>query len=106
MRWSFDRVTDRRVNLSCGASRGSLPCFGPSESLHSVTRAAGRPAATLPRPLSTGRTVPTRSRPRPLDGGDNPMATAMAILDSLRTQLDLTDFRKLHWEGSFADYLN
>lgn len=34
------------------------------------------------------------------------MATAMAILDNLRTQIDLTDFRKLHWEGSFADYLN
>lgn len=34
------------------------------------------------------------------------MATALAILDSLRTQIDLTDFRKLHWEGSFAEYLN
>src|SRR4051812_7495875 len=33
------------------------------------------------------------------------MATATAILDTLRTQLDLTDFRKLNWEGSFADYL-
>ena len=29
------------------------------------------------------------------------MANATAILDSLRTQMDLTDFRKLHWEGSF-----
>src|SRR5438552_7438539 len=34
------------------------------------------------------------------------MANATAILDSLRTQIDLTDFRKLHWEGSFAEYLN
>src|SRR5947209_5391234 len=34
------------------------------------------------------------------------MANATAILDSLRTQIDVTDFRKLHWEGSFADYLN
>ncbi len=34
------------------------------------------------------------------------MATATAILDSLRSQIDLTDFRKLHWEGSFQDYLN
>ena len=34
------------------------------------------------------------------------MANATAILDGLRTQIDVTDFRKLHWEGSFADYLN
>jgi serine protein kinase len=33
------------------------------------------------------------------------MATATAILDTLRRQLDLTDFQKLNWEGSFADYL-
>jgi serine protein kinase len=32
-----------------------------------------------------------------------PVAT---ILDSLRSQIDLTDYRKLHWEGSFQDYLN
>ena len=30
---------------------------------------------------------------------------ATAILDTLRSQLDLTDFRKLHWEGSFQEYL-
>ena len=34
------------------------------------------------------------------------MAAALAILDSLRTQIDLTDFKKLNWEGSFAEYLN
>jgi serine protein kinase len=34
------------------------------------------------------------------------MANAVAILDTLRSQLDLTDFRKLHWEGSFQEYLN
>ena len=34
------------------------------------------------------------------------MASATAILDSLRTQIDLTDYKKLHREGSFADYLN
>ena len=34
------------------------------------------------------------------------MANATAILDSLRSQIDVSDFRKLHWEGSFADYLN
>lgn len=33
------------------------------------------------------------------------MAKATAILDTLRSQLDLTDFRKLHWEGNFQDYL-
>ncbi|HEX4609829.1 MAG TPA: serine protein kinase, partial [Urbifossiella sp.] len=31
---------------------------------------------------------------------------AASILDSLRSQIDLTDYRKLHWEGSFQDYLN
>ncbi|MBN9519782.1 serine protein kinase [bacterium] len=30
---------------------------------------------------------------------------AATILDSLRSQIDLTDYRKLHWEGSFQDYL-
>ncbi len=34
------------------------------------------------------------------------MATATAILDSLRTEIDTTDFQKLHWEGGFADYLD
>ncbi len=34
------------------------------------------------------------------------MANANAILESLRSQIDLTDFRKLHWEGSFQDYVN
>ena len=34
------------------------------------------------------------------------MATATAILDTLRTEIDTTDYKKLHWEGSFADYLN
>ncbi len=33
------------------------------------------------------------------------MATVTAILDTLRSQIDVQDFRKLHWEGSFADYL-
>lgn len=34
------------------------------------------------------------------------MATATAILDTLRTQLDTAEYRKLHWEGSFAEYLD
>jgi serine protein kinase len=34
------------------------------------------------------------------------MATATAILDGLRSQLDTNEYKKLHWEGSFADYLN
>jgi serine protein kinase len=33
------------------------------------------------------------------------MATATAILDTLRNQLDTTEYKKLHWEGSFTDYL-
>src|SRR5947199_3380556 len=34
------------------------------------------------------------------------MSTATAIHDKLRTQLDTTEYKKLHWEGGFADYLN
>jgi serine protein kinase len=34
------------------------------------------------------------------------MAAASAILDSLRSQIDLTDFKKLNWEGSFTEYLD
>jgi serine protein kinase len=34
------------------------------------------------------------------------MATGNEILSSLRAELDLDDYRKLHWEGSFEDYVN
>ncbi|VTS04938.1 PrkA family serine protein kinase [Tuwongella immobilis] len=34
------------------------------------------------------------------------MAEGKALLASLQSQFDLDDFRKLHWEGSFEDYLN
>src|SRR6185312_2826052 len=34
------------------------------------------------------------------------MANATGILDTLRSQIDTTDFRKLHWEGTFPEYLN
>ena len=34
------------------------------------------------------------------------MAAASIILDSLRSQIDLTDFKKLNWEGSFTEYLD
>ncbi|HET6572872.1 MAG TPA: hypothetical protein VFG68_04660 [Fimbriiglobus sp.] len=33
------------------------------------------------------------------------MASAQAILDTLRTQLDTTEYKKLHWEGTFDEYL-
>jgi serine protein kinase len=34
------------------------------------------------------------------------MASAQAILDTIRTQLDLSDYKKLHWEGTFDQYLD
>ena len=34
------------------------------------------------------------------------MAQAQAILETLRSQIDLTDYKKLHWEGWFDDYLD
>ncbi len=34
------------------------------------------------------------------------MATSQAILESIRSTIDLSDYRKLHWEGGFDDYLN
>jgi hypothetical protein len=33
------------------------------------------------------------------------MATASSILSSLRSEVDIHDYRKLHWDGSFDDYL-
>jgi serine protein kinase len=34
------------------------------------------------------------------------MAPGKAILAELRPQLDLSDYRKKHWEGTFDEYLN
>src|SRR5436309_4862408 len=34
------------------------------------------------------------------------MATGKAILNALRQQLNLSDYRKKHWEGSFDEYLD
>ena len=34
------------------------------------------------------------------------MATGKAILAELRPQLDLSDYRKKHWEGNFEEYLD
>jgi serine protein kinase len=34
------------------------------------------------------------------------MASAQAILDTLRTQLDTSEYKKLHWEGTFDEYLD
>jgi serine protein kinase len=34
------------------------------------------------------------------------MANAKSILSELRTHVDLNDYRKLHWEGTFEDYLS
>jgi serine protein kinase len=34
------------------------------------------------------------------------MSTGKAILASIRQQLNLTDYRKIHWEGTFDEYLD
>ena len=34
------------------------------------------------------------------------MSMGKAILDSIRNHLNLTDYRKVHWEGSFDEYLD
>ena len=34
------------------------------------------------------------------------MADGRVILSSLRSEVDLNDYRKLHWEGSFEEYLD
>ena len=34
------------------------------------------------------------------------MANATGILDTLRSQIDTTDYRKIHWEGTFDEYLD
>ncbi|MGL4421549.1 MAG: PrkA family serine protein kinase, partial [Gemmataceae bacterium] len=33
------------------------------------------------------------------------MATATTLLETIRGSLDLADYQKLHWDGSFQDYL-
>ena len=34
------------------------------------------------------------------------MSTGKAILDALRKEINISDYRKIHWEGSFAEYLD
>lgn len=34
------------------------------------------------------------------------MSTGKAILSDLRQHLNLSDYRKIHWEGSFEQYLD
>src|SRR5947199_10793065 len=34
------------------------------------------------------------------------MSTGKAILSMIRQQLNLTDYRKIHWEGTFDEYLD
>ena len=34
------------------------------------------------------------------------MSTGKNILNTLRQQLNLTDYRKKHWEGTFEEYLD
>src|SRR5213595_3016523 len=39
-------------------------------------------------------------------GGKNMATTGKQILSALRERLDLTNYRKVHWEGSFEEYLD
>ena len=34
------------------------------------------------------------------------MSTGKAILASIRQQQNISDYRKIHWEGSFEEYLD
>src|ERR687884_909415 len=34
------------------------------------------------------------------------LSTGKALLAALRPQLNLTDYRKIHWEGGFDEYLD
>ncbi len=34
------------------------------------------------------------------------MSSGKAILDAVRSELNLSDYRKIHWEGSFEEYLD
>lgn len=36
----------------------------------------------------------------------NSMATGKSILNLLRQELNLSDYRKKHWEGTFDEYLD
>jgi len=37
---------------------------------------------------------------------EHTLNNAQSILDGIRSQLDLTDFKKLNWDGSFQEYLD
>ena len=40
------------------------------------------------------------------DHRSDPHGHRNAILSTLRSDVDISDYRKLHWEGSFEDYLD
>src|SRR5438067_2243731 len=46
-----------------------------------------------------------RRRVRRYQGGQ-PMATGKDILAKLGQQLNITDYKKSHWEGTFEEYLD
>src|SRR4029078_4793392 len=67
----------------------------PARRVHPIRTGRGRVEVPTPAAFRAAR---RRTRAH--------MATATAILHSLRSQLNTSEYKKLHWEGSFSDYLN
>src|SRR5205823_12779504 len=65
-----------------------------------ASRRSGHPAGP-PRTSST-----RRRRPAPAVQEVITMSNGKTILASLRQHQNITDYRKIHWEGSFEEYLD
>src|SRR5262245_65392493 len=84
--------------------KGRLARLGIRPSLRNATISAGR---RVTRQRTGGERKPIHAAYDAARRRTNtPMATASAILDGLRSQLNTGEYKKLHWEGTFSDYLN
>src|SRR5438128_1033714 len=77
-----------------------------------ICKACGRPRGTCrATSLSPGAAGLITYEPlgrrlrRPIIGGFT-MSTGKSILSAIRQHLNLTDYRKTHWEGSLEEYLD
>src|SRR5262249_43997998 len=58
------------------------------------------------RPCRFDNSIHARRPQRTPTFGGIPMSTGKSILNAIRQHVNLTDYRKTHWEGSFEEYLD
>src|SRR5580704_15063324 len=85
-----DAATRQRLQ---GPTRGPQP-----EQSHLLLRSLSTQPGTMPNADSRRGIGPREVWNMPATGKD--------ILNVIREQLDLSDYRKVHWEGSFEEYLD